>query len=111
MKIKIKLTRHRVEALYMGYQRIMAEAAGNLCDDHEQLLLELAITMRHRLADMLKSDREKYTIVLTSVEALAFVQLWAAVPTERGSLICVTVASFIEQIDKMSSESALKNAF
>ena len=97
MKLKTKLKASFYGALYDAYCDVIEIFIPD--NEHEDLLLEHAKDLCHRMGKKLLDDQQKYMLTLTSVEALAFIQWWGMIGLEKGSLKQVCVAELIKEID------------
>ncbi len=78
--IKIKLSANEMEALALAYRHAVAQMELEQKTEkytlHETLLLEHAQQLSAKLDRLHEKGQVKYTLTLTSLEAMAVYQLW-----------------------------------
>lgn len=72
--IRVRISGQRVAALLEVCEEMQEEFVP--ANEHQQLLHEYLQELEELLADMLKRKQEKYVLLLTGAEAMAFYQLW-----------------------------------
>jgi hypothetical protein len=97
--VMIKLDHDRTEELCRLYLNLVHNYEADT--EHRQLLFAHIKDLHHRLKVMLvRRDQAKYTINLTDMEAIAFVQTWdefAYDPTNWSCLIIKDISNKIYQ--------------
>ena len=100
--IKYKLTGERLDILTELYEGLLLYYGP--ANDHQRLLFECAAAMYTRLIKMADKDQQNYTLNLTGVEALAYMQLWTSQPMPVKPYQGVAVDDLIGKIDKSAKQ-------
>lgn len=98
--IKIKMNHNRLEALGQQYELLTDSYEPE--NAHEHLLFECLVLMRDKIEKMLRAAQLKYTLTLSSLEALAFFQVWNMVDTSHHVYADIVICNIIEVIHKAS---------
>jgi hypothetical protein len=98
--IKVKATFARLEAIYEIYEDLIAVYVPE--NDHERLLQEHAVAFWHKLEVMMNKRQDVYTMNVSPVEALSFLQLWGSQPMQLDAYAAVLINGVVAKLDNTS---------
>ena len=99
--IRLRISHQRVAALAEICDEMLEEF--QYTNEHQQLLREYLLELRHRLSDMERQNQELYTLTLVGTEAIAFYQLWNMLDIRHDKYATLIVNDLVK---KMSSLAA-----
>jgi hypothetical protein len=108
-EVKIPLSHDRLEAVSFQYSQLLQAYQPE--NDHDRLLFECMIELSEKIGKTLLRDQGKYTLTLTSREALAFYQLWNQVDLSHDPYSRVIINSMIAEIHKASIDPRRSKVF
>jgi hypothetical protein len=100
--LKLKVIGTQLAELCKVYDQLLTEYRPE--NPHEQLLLECAAAFRHRVRQFVEKEQEKYTLPISGIEAIAFMQLWASQPIHVPPYGSVVISSIIGKIDSKHTD-------
>ena len=103
--IKVTIDVKKIETLAGIYEAACAGFEPE--NEHEHLLFEHVKLMHVKLFDKLRLEQNKYTLTLTSVEALAFVQFWQIIPLALAPYHATIINRLFGEIDKKVKQPKL----
>lgn len=95
--IKVKASNQWLTQLTAAYKEVISQYVPE--NEHEQLLLECAVAFHERIEKMSLRDQQKFTLNVTAVEAIAFMQLWQSRPVPLKHYMAVAVNQLVAKID------------
>jgi len=103
--LRVKIQRQKLTALYAAYN-MLAEAY-EPDDEHEALLYEHICELWEYLSRVIGRGNESNTLKLTSVQALAFCQLWN-MEEAPDHYVGTTINRIVADIDRIRKSPANK---
>lgn len=99
--IKIRVTGDRLEALHNLCIEMKDDFKPNT--EHGILLKEYMLELEHRLQKMVQRRQERYTLNLSTTEAIAFYQLWNMLDIRHDRFAKVIVGTMLQKMSAIAS--------
>lgn len=99
--VRVRISHDRLEALHQLCTEMKNEFTPE--NEHGRLLKEYMLELEHRLKNMADRNQERYTLNLTSAEAIAFYQLWNMLDIRYDKYANVIVGNLIDKMSAIAS--------
>lgn len=103
--VQIKLNPKELLAHKTLYEHVIANYAP--ANTHEQLLFEHAASLCRRLKKMAEKRQQGYSLRLTGIEALAYMQMWDIGDIEMDNYNGYLICRIVETIDKANHQNEI----
>jgi len=99
--IRIRLSAQRVQALL----EICDEMSEDFrpANDHQCLLHEYLLELKHKLSEMIRKNQEMYMLHLFGAEAIAFYQLWNMLDISSDKYAVIIVTDLLKKVTSMAA--------
>ncbi|MCW3123769.1 MAG: hypothetical protein JWQ38_3261 [Flavipsychrobacter sp.] len=99
--IRLRISQQRVEALKEICDEMLEEFAP--ANEHQHLLKEYLVELRHKLEEMLKRNQNLYTLSHSGAESIAFYQLWHMLDISADKYATLIVDNLLKKMGNMAA--------
>ena len=99
--IRVRISHQRVTAL----RDICSDMLNTFQpeNDHQVLLREYMLELRHKLQNLAAKNQETYTITLSGTEAIAFYQLWQTMDVQEDRYAALVIDGMIKKLSALAA--------
>ena len=99
--VSVRISSQRIEALQEICEEMIEEFVPR--NDHQYLLREYMLELKHNLQGMLKRPQENYTLQLSGAASIAFFQLWNMLDISRDKYANLIVDNLLKKMSTLAA--------